>query len=85
VGAGLLAGAGVSWGAAALGIGLVGGPVGVGVAGAAIVAGVIAGWAAQQVGDDVGGAVHDNVVAPVDKALDRAGSAVKGAWKRVFG
>jgi hypothetical protein len=29
--------------------------------------------------------IHDNVIAPVDKTLDRASSAVKGAWKRVFG
>jgi hypothetical protein len=85
VGAGLLAGAGVSWGAAALGIGLVGGPAGVAIAGAAIVAAVGVGWLAQRVGDDVGATIHDNVIAPVDKTLDRASSAVKGAWKRVFG
>lgn len=85
VGAGLLAGAGVSWTAAALGIGLAGGPAGVAIAGAAIVAAVGAGWFAQRVGDDVGAALHDNVVAPVDRTLDRAGSAVKGAWKRIFG
>jgi hypothetical protein len=54
MGAGLLAGAGVSGMAAVLGIGLAGGPAGVAIAGAAIIAAVGAGWVAQQLGDDVG-------------------------------
>jgi hypothetical protein len=85
VGAGLVAGAGVAWTAAALGIGLALGPVGGLIAGGMIVGAALAGSAAQRVGDDVGAAVHDNVIAPVDRTLDRAGSAVKGAWKRILG